>query len=238
MLKWIVRCAILAIGFILIVVVVNMNLPKGQAKTYTILPAVGLFMVWYCAEWLFTKKRLKEVRARLGELGFEQSQHADLHYEPERKHRGFQVRYSMAADWRGLPVRVAEYEYTTGAGKSSQTHHFFEARVPLDRDWPAFRLEYRKGFLGRPVLQLFSAPKLAAEFGEFGKNAEVVADDPELIARLMGPDLREWLAGRSSKETWCLKDGELSCTWKGACEVRDVESVLGRLAMFLAKAPT
>lgn len=233
--KWIVRAVFGGLFVVTLIVVSNMNLPKGQAKMYVAIASIAIYLCWYYAESILRKRRIASVLARLAELGFVESPDTPLHYAPERKHHSFKLRYCVRAYWRGLAVHVAEYEYTTGMGKSSQKHEFLEARVRFDRDWPPFLLERRKGFMNRPLTKLFSGSKVAA-FGAFGDTVEVVAEDPELTARLLGPNLRDWLAGSLHREAWCMKDGEVSCTRKGACEPRDVEAALGRLAMFLAKA--
>lgn len=238
MLKWGVRAALSALIVATLVIVMNMNLTSSQVNMYVAIPCAVIGLAWSIAELIFRRQRMDAVRARLRKLGFHESSHAGLHYQPERWHRRFRIRYAMSADWKGMRVRVAEYAYTTGTGKFYEVHEFLEARMSVDRDMPPFRLEAPTGFMDRPVTQLFSAPPLAAEFGAFGRTTNVVADAPEAVARLLGPDLRQWLAERGVDETWCLRDGELSCTRSGALEEHEVESVLGRLATFVAKLPS
>ncbi|MBX3388237.1 MAG: hypothetical protein KF691_02145 [Phycisphaeraceae bacterium] len=233
--KWLVRGILVALFVASMLFLLRMNLPKGQTKLYSVVPVLAMAFAWMWAESILNRRRLNDVKARLNHLGFSDSRDGRLHYSPEPNHHFFHVAFELQADWRGVPLRVAEFEYDIGRGRNAKTCRFFQVEAPFARDWPDFRLEPAKGFMHRPISQLFSQRLAASDVDGFAKNASLASDSPLVVSRLLGDSLREWLVRRPSYEGWSLQDGSLACFWRRSCDARAAEQALGRLAVFLSK---
>ncbi|MGH7245273.1 MAG: hypothetical protein ACREJD_17810 [Phycisphaerales bacterium] len=230
---WIVRFLLVAACAGILAFVLSSGIPKGQAKLYIGAPVIILAFVWAASESFFDRRRISSLRTRLEFLGFLPRASESLHYEREEGHRDLSLEINLLADWQGVPIRITEFNFQQGSGKSTVKHRFLQAAAAVT-DIPEFQLA-PAGFLATQNLadvKVLPARDKSLE-SRFTRRWNVVWPHSDDAAEHFPEPLLQWLTDAPRYETWRCADGELSCTWKRGCTPDQAEQLLGRLATFL-----
>ena len=234
-----VKLAIVAVGIAGFVWVCAARLPRSQGKGALMAGLVPLSLVYLAAEWYDNRQRRRLIVARLADLGFLEDEpnfhESEVHYTPERGHRGFEVKLFAEAEWQGRRARVAEFQFRTGGRRNSQAWKSFQAAVECPDAWPALELLPTPGSFSMMPDRAYKRGQKLGE-GGFARRWRVAAPDLEAADAVLTPELRSWLEGASWRERWCIRDGWLSCTRLGTADERRAEALLARAAAFLARA--
>ncbi|MBX3381717.1 MAG: hypothetical protein KF805_16615 [Phycisphaeraceae bacterium] len=230
---WIVRILFVVVWAAMLAYLLRAGIPRGQTKLYVGAPTVVLVFAWAASEAYFDRRRKGMLKSRLEFLGFSHRASANIHYEPEDSHRNLSLDLNMEADWQGVPIRVTEFSFQQGSGKSATTHRYLQVAAIAD-DVPDFRLA-PAGFLSRRkaskvtsahMQETSAAPLFARRWKLTGPFLDEASEHfPEPLMR--------WLLEAPRYESWRCEGGELSCSWKRNCTPDQAEQLLERLASFL-----
>ncbi|MFA6133284.1 MAG: hypothetical protein WC869_04620 [Phycisphaerae bacterium] len=163
-----------------------------------ILLTLGIFAVVGGLAFYFAAKRRKELSEWAGANG--------LTFDPGKDHQlgdrfgHFRVfgqgrdRYAsniMQGRWAGKDVLAFDYHYTTGSGKSRQTHTF--SAVILVSGVPLNPLLIRPEGFGDKVAEFFGADDIDFESSEFSRRFFVKSGDRKWAYDVIHPRMMEFL---------------------------------------------
>jgi len=209
------------------------GIPKGQSKLYIHAFFLVFVFLWFGAEAWLNRRRISQLQSRLEFLGFVPRASSDIHYEPHERHRNFEFTINVQADWNGVPIRVSEFSFQQGSGKSKVTHRYIQVAAAA-ADVPDFQLQ-PAGFLATQNLSEIkilpaSSKSLAAQFS---RRWTIIWPHSDEAHEHFPEPLLEWLIDAPRYESWTCVKGDLSCSWKRGCTPDQVEQLLARLATFL-----
>jgi len=230
---WIVRLFFIAALVGTLAFLFSMGFPKQQIKGYVGLSTAVIVFLWLGVEALFDRRRLSLLRSRLEFLGFSPRESEDIHYEPTPRDRNLALAVNARADWNGVPIRVTEFSFQQGTGKSTVKRRVTQAAMAAP-DLPEFRLR-PAGFRATgdlADLRILPSSDKSVE-ARFARRWLIICPEGgDAFAQFPEP-LSEWLLDSPRHESWASADGELSCSWSRTCTPDQAEQLLARLATFL-----
>ncbi len=145
--------------------------------------------------------RRKKILAELSQLGFA----VVLKPTPAEKFEAFSevvtpphwkvadagVQWVARGTVNGVPVLLFEHQYSTGSGKSRQTHYHTLAAITNMKGLPS--LLVRERTLGDKLASLFGKHSIPLGDEVFDKKFRVESPDHDSAANFLVPSLREWL---------------------------------------------
>jgi len=148
-------------------------------------------------------------------------------------HKGGEIVGLHVARVRGRESVVFEHTWTIGLVQTALKVRTVTAAVEAPSSWPAVVIRPRTGLLRRP-----RRDELRLEHDQFTRRFRVRAADEDFAILLLGPELQDWLAGRS-RATWQVLPGALAVTRPGRVKTddQDVEASLAALEGFLERVP-
>jgi hypothetical protein len=235
------KVAIVAAGLAGVWAVLQMRPPRTGAEKIAflgvILASAGAF---WLADWYDHRERRRVLLEWLAGLGFvagDPALHAqDVHYTPEKRHHSFAMRVFAEALWQGRLARVAEFQFETGRGKQRRTWRCFQAAIECPDQWPEFELlAVPRGLTGLMPERTYRRGVKSGD-AAFDARWRIASADGAGTGALLAPELRAWLQNGTWRERWCVRHGWLSCTRLGACDVRQAERIMAKVAVFLSRA--
>lgn len=98
----------------------------------------------------------------------------------------------------GVPVLVFEHQFSTGAGKSRQTHYHTLAAITNMKGLPS--LLVRERTLSDKLASLFGKHSIPLGDEVFDKAFRVESADHDAAANFLVPSLREWLMAQPGRD--------------------------------------
>jgi hypothetical protein len=226
-------------AMVALAVILWLDLPRGTAQFLGLAVIVPSVIIQVAVSTRFHRRRRERLVARLAELGFQKALLGRaLHYTPHRRHHGFNVYFSAAAEWRGQNLHIAEYSYEIGSGRSRRTLAMTEFAAGLPAGIPAFALQRHPRLAARLIHRLLRRGQAIVDDRAFAKRWLLRTAEAEDLQWFFTPELVEWLANAPRHEhAWRCDGGWLSCTVQRACSSHDAEALLGRLAAAVRKLP-
>ena len=136
----------------------------------------------------------------------------------------------------GLAMRLAEFTFDTGSGKSRRTHYSLQLSVECPGEWPALRVEERPGLLRRPISELVGRSKQAADDDPFAARWTTTGEPGSLLSE----EAKAFIMGAAKGESWAVGQGWLTYTWRRAGKPEDLGALRARaqgLLDLLRRAP-
>jgi hypothetical protein len=183
--------------------------------------------------WYVDHARRKALYALLRSLGFEvrdksaafvPADHTEILGNPLLIYARNKAAWSAIGQFNGKFIRLIEYRYTTGGGKSQTTHVHLIATTDLPLDIPEFTIERKRWLMGhRPQYKgvpLPSAnPALAGAFTCYSPAPSVAG---AIITPQLGAILQSW-----DKTRWLrLGDGVLAIGIRKRASVQELPRLL------------
>lgn len=183
--------------------------------------------------WYADYARRKALYALLRSLGFEvqdksaafvPADHTEILGNPLLIYARNKAAWSAIGQFNGKFIRLIEYRYTTGAGKSQTTHVHLIATTDLPLDVPEFTIERKRWLMGhRPQFKgvpLPSAnPALAGTLTCYSPAPSVAG---ALITPQLGAILQSW-----DKNRWLrLGDGVLAVGLRKRASIKELPRLL------------
>lgn len=195
---------------------------------------IGGVVAIFLTIWLVERARKKAIVEGLRSRGFEVAEQerpldpvedASLLGNPLLLYHKNKVRWSAVGAHNGNVVRLHEYAFTTGAGKSQQTHVFVFASAELPLDMPGFTIERKRWLMShRPEIRgdapLVPDPRMAG----FACYALV----PSSPAAVLTPGVCDELATWDKKYMLRCGDGWVSVGKRGSGKIAEIEDLLAR----------
>ena len=150
--------------------------------------------------------------------------------------RSRRVRHTFWRDGDPYEATVFEYQYTTGSGKNSQTHHCTCAMFRTGLRAPHLVLD-RQGFF-RDLLGKLGLRDIQLESPEFNSTWHVSCDDERFAVTLLDPPMMGWLmtvGGAGSIEIELLGDRGLAITRR--LDVEEMPALLDHVHRFVVQIP-
>jgi len=108
---------------------------------------------------------------------------------------GRKVLYRASGQYRGYSIEVFDYRYTTGSGRSRQTHYF--TPLVVHTPWPLGKIIIRpEGFFDK-LAAVIGFDDIDLESGEFNKKFYVKAPDKKYAYDLLHSRAMEYLLRHS-----------------------------------------
>lgn len=115
--------------------------------------------------------------------------------------------WSASGTIQGLELVAVEHTYTTGAGKSRQTHNHSVVSFALPVAWPALSVT-AENFLHR-IGELFGMHDIRLEDEAFNKRFRVKCDDENFAILLLNPEVQGLMMAWEKRLSLAIKGNRL-----------------------------
>jgi hypothetical protein len=215
-------------------------LARGLPKSSGEWMMIGAIAVAAIGIWAFLSARDRARRRRIGEqltsLGFTHTAEGlspdapeidFFHANPLLKYERNTVRWLAAGELAGRYIRVLEYRYTTGHGKSTSTHDCTIAAtdLPIRSGWIV--AERKRWFTMHAPSQ--KARPLPESVGDLRRTFHAFYDEERAVSAILTPRVCE-LLNQWTKKNWLhYRDGMLMLGVSGAAKAEHVRLQLDAL---------
>ncbi|HYE63756.1 MAG TPA: hypothetical protein VD997_17320 [Phycisphaerales bacterium] len=215
-----------------IIFISSLKLQRNERKLWT----AGVVMAGFVtqlgmAAW-YDSQRRKALNEALTQRGFvpntaDESPAQALHYLSQSEHHSFKAVLSALGTIGDRPAHFAEYQYTIGRGKGSQTFKMAEFAVDVSPAAMPLRLLRRRGVFKK-------AANLATMYERINKEWQAAdGREGEASMKLSLPYYESMLGeAQPTDEQWCVSDGWASLTIRRTVRAEDLDAVYGRVMMF------
>jgi hypothetical protein len=208
---------------------------RGSSDPWILLLIFGGIAIILAAVWWFERARKRAIVEGLRGRGFEvretsraldPADDAPLLGNPLLLFKRNKVRWSAMGAHNGNVVRLHEYSFTTGYGKSQQTHVLVFASAELPIGLPEFTIERKRWLTShRPAIRGEPPPVQDARLAEF----VCYAADASGAAAVLTPGVCEEIAAWDKKYMLRCAGGWVSVGRRGAGRISEIDDLLGRL---------
>ncbi|MCG3121983.1 MAG: hypothetical protein GIKADHBN_00356 [Phycisphaerales bacterium] len=209
-------------------------------KDWMIMVAVfGGIAVLVTVVVLADRARRKKIAEALAALGFEQhTKPDDLEKDSafallgpswaDLRTAGKGVKWTARGEVDGRPVVLVEHQYTTGSGKSRQTHVHVVAATPAPPAWPDVRLT-REGLFDK-LGAVFGSKDFTVEDENFNKRWKVKTTNEDFALLVLTPQVQAWSMNLDQSTMIRIGPGAITVARRGALAADSVVGLIRRCA--------
>lgn len=110
-------------------------------------------------------------------------------------------------DVDGVGVTLLEHQYTTGSGKSKQTHQHAVVSMAVPAAWP--KLDVYAEHLFHKIGDLFGAKDIQLDDAAFNAKYRVKSDSEDFAVLFLSPEAQREMMGWERGTTLTVKDGRM-----------------------------
>lgn len=142
------------------------------------------------------------------------------------------VRWAAEGMLDGHPAAIIEYTYSTGSGKSRQTHNLTLVGVAAPNQWPLFTL-FPESFFHRIGEKLGLKADLKLENETFNKRWRISGQSDDTALAILSPEIQQLLEKADNTEWWAIGRGRIVVCHTRKYAPDKLATVTGRMEEFL-----
>lgn len=185
----------------------------------------------------YEKKRKAAIREALGALGFGgEGKVEDLSTPPavalapieKLATRPEKTTWGVEGSAEGVEMVLLEHHYTTGGGKSRQTHNHSVVSIAVPAGWP--RLDVYAEHLLHKIGEMFGSHDFRVEDEAFNKRWRVTGESEDFAVLVLTPEVQAMLMGWDRSTSIAVRAGRLCVYRSGHLNAEGWTALIGRAA--------
>lgn len=145
------------------------------------------------------------------------------------------VQWCMTGTLSGRSITMVQHRYTTGSGKSQQTHYHAVAATVAPELWPTVTLTRENLF--HKIGALIGSRDLQLEDAEFNRRWRVASDNEDFSLLVLTPEIQSWSMSLPRDSLVRLGGGAITVARRVSVRAKDLPALAASCARLAELIP-